>query len=100
MSYYIDYETGQPVLCETHVMDNLSDPVYIGLAVTSSDAGSSTIGTFSEVKITPIPFLHNGLSRKFNTREGHRLPGLKSSWMGLQMQRHQPQLSNPFLQQA
>lgn len=83
MSYYIDYETGQPVLHETRILDNLVDPVYVGLAVTSNEKDASTIGYFSDVKITAIPFLAQRIVPQIYYKGGETVSGIKIQLDGL-----------------
>jgi hypothetical protein len=83
MSYYIDFETGQPVLHETRIMDNLVDPVYVGLAVTSNEKDTSTIGYFSEVKLTAIPFLAQRIVPQILYKGGETVSGIKIQLDGL-----------------
>ena len=84
MSYYIDYDTGQPVLHETRVLENLSDPVYVGLAVTSNERDYSTIGYFSQVKLTEIPFLAQRTVPQIIYKGGDAVSGIKISLDGLE----------------
>ncbi len=83
MSYYIDYDTGQPVLHETRILENLTDPVYVGLAVTSNEKDASTIGYFSEVKLTAIPFLAQRIVPQILYKGGESVSGIKIQLDGL-----------------
>lgn len=83
MSYYIDYDTGQPVLHETRIMENLVDPVYVGLAVTSNERDASTVGYFAEVKLTAIPFLAQRIVPQIIYKGGETVSGIKIQLDGL-----------------
>ncbi len=83
MSYYIDYDTGQPILHEVRVLDNLSDPVYVGLAVTSNERDASTIGYFPDVKLTVIPFLAQRTVPQIIYKGGTTVSGIKINLDGL-----------------
>ncbi|MGC9328913.1 MAG: hypothetical protein ACP5I1_14860 [Candidatus Hinthialibacter sp.] len=83
MSYYIDYDTGQPVLHETRVLENIEDPVYVGLAVTSNEMNASTIGYFAEVNVTEIPFLAQRIVPQIYYKGGTAISGIKIQLDGL-----------------
>lgn len=83
MSYYIDYDTGQPILHEMRVLDNLSDPVYVGLAVTSNELDASTVGYFSDVKLTVIPFFAQRTVPQIIYTGGTTVSGIKINLEGL-----------------
>ncbi len=83
MSYYIDYETGQPVLHETRQMENLSDPVYVGLAVTSNEWDHLSFGYFSNVKLTEIPFFAQRTVPQIIYTGGTSITGIKITIDGL-----------------
>lgn len=54
--YYVDLATGQRVLHMTHVVPDLKDPVYVGLAVTSHSAGQISTGYFQNVVLQEYPW--------------------------------------------
>ncbi len=83
MSYYIDYDTGQPILHEMRVLENLSDPVYVGLAVTSNERDASTIGYFPDVKLTVIPFFAQRTVPQIIYKGGTTVSGIKINLDGL-----------------
>ncbi|MDP8242842.1 MAG: hypothetical protein P9L94_02090 [Candidatus Hinthialibacter antarcticus] len=58
--YYISAETGEEILHETHVVPDMQDPVYVGMAVTSHEDGQIATGYFQNVGIA---------FRSFNTYE-------------------------------
>ncbi|MBZ0254511.1 hypothetical protein K8I31_00520, partial [bacterium] len=49
--YYVSAETGERVLQESHVVPDMQDPVYVGMAVTSHNDGSYATGYWQNVGI-------------------------------------------------
>ncbi len=63
--FYISAETGEEVLHQTHVVPDMQDPVYVGMAVTSHEDGQIATGFFQNVGIA---------FRSFNTFETFSYP--------------------------
>jgi len=63
--YYVSFETGERVLQETHVVPDMQDPVYVGMAVTSHEDGEISTGYWRNVGIE---------FRSFNTYETFSYP--------------------------
>ncbi|MGC9326891.1 MAG: hypothetical protein ACP5I1_04595 [Candidatus Hinthialibacter sp.] len=49
--YYVSFETGELVLQESHVVPDMEDPVYVGMAVTSHNDGEMTTAYWRNVGI-------------------------------------------------
>jgi LRR adjacent protein len=56
MFYYISSDTGQRTYHSTQVIEGLSDPVYVGFAVTSHENGAISSGEFLDLEIEMLPF--------------------------------------------
>lgn len=64
--YYTNGDTGERVLAGSVTLDDLEDPVYVGLAVTSHDNGVLSAGTIENLQITPYTF---DVGRSFSARK-------------------------------